>query len=97
MIEKNRNILSDAINQMPVRKPKASGWNAVSGGLDQLNMEALLSSGASKLPRHKAPAGAWSKIAAGLPPTTTPFFSTLIGKLFLGSLIAGGLVIAYLL
>lgn len=97
MIEKNRNILSDAINKMPVRKPRASGWSAVSGGLDQLNLETILSSGASKLPRHKAPAGAWSKIAAGLPPTAAPFFSTLIGKLFLGSLIAGGLIIAYLL
>jgi len=97
MIEKNRNILSDAISRMPVRKPKASGWSGVSGGLDQIDAGVFISNNASKLPKYEAPANAWNKIAAGLPSSQAPFFTTLFGRLLAGTLIIGGIIISYFL
>jgi len=97
MIEKNRDILSDAISKMPVRKPKASGWIDVSSGLDQIDAGVFISNNASKLPEYKAPTNAWNKIAAGLPSAPAPFFTTLFGKLLAGTLIIGGIIISYLL
>jgi len=97
MIEKNRDILSDAINEMPVRKPKASVWSSVSGGLDHIDAGEFISNNASKLPEYKAPTNAWNKIAAGLPSAPAPFFPTLFWKLLAGTLIIGGIIISYFL
>lgn len=97
MIEKNRDILSDAIKKMPVRKPKASNWTGIAAGLDQIGLSAFISKNASGLPAHKAPPGAWGKVAAGLPSSSNTFFSTFWGKFVIGSLIIGGLLSVYLL
>jgi hypothetical protein len=97
MIEKNRDILSDAIKKMPVRKASPSNWEGISHGLDQANADALISENISGLPLHKAPAGSWNRIAASLPYTSLTFFQSLWGKLIISTIIIGGLTLTYLL
>lgn len=64
MTEKNRDILTRAMNELPKRNAGNSNWNNISGSLDHLEVDQFLSDNLSSLPKHKAPKGAWSKISA---------------------------------
>ncbi len=97
MIEKNRNILSNALKDMPVRSPKTTNWDHISDNLDQLETSAFISETKSKLPRYKAPDDAWTKIASALAPTAPSFFNSWPGKLITASILLGGIVGAYFL
>ena len=66
MIEKNRNILKNALNDLPKRKAGNSTWENISGLLDHQESSQFLSEKISKLPKHKAPSNIWSGIEKGL-------------------------------
>lgn len=97
MIEMNRDILSDAINKMPVRKPKTSNWKHIASGLEQAEAAFFLARNTGKLPRYQAPAGAWDKVAAGLPAAGSAFIGSITGKIIIVLLAFGGLLTAYFL
>jgi len=97
MSEKNRNILINAIKDMPVRKPNLSNWDAISGKLNHIESDAYFSEQLSKLPGHAAAKGNWDKIAAQLPPASTPLFKSLTSKLIVGTIIISSIVTAVLL
>ena len=97
MIEKNRNILSNALKDMPVRSPKATNWDHISNDLDQIETSAFISETKSKLPKHKAPEDAWANIASGLASPASSFFNSLTGRLITASVLLGGIIGAYFL
>lgn len=97
MVEKNRNILSNAIQEMGKRSPAASNWDNIASDLDQLEASQFLSNNVDKLPGHSAPADAWDKIAAGLPSAPFAFFTSLTGKFIIGSLLLAGLLAGWFL
>lgn len=72
MIEKNRDILKNALNDLPKRKAATSNWENISGSLDHLETKQFISKNVSSLPKYKAPANAWKGIEKGL---KKPWFS----------------------
>jgi hypothetical protein len=96
MTEKNRNILSNAINTMGKRSPKASNWDDIAGRLDQLDAGAF-SAVKKDLPIHKAPGNAWKNITRGLPPAHFSFLGSLTGKIIFGFIIVAAITASYLL
>ncbi|MEN8226125.1 MAG: outer membrane beta-barrel protein [Bacteroidota bacterium] len=96
MIEKNRDILSNALKDMPSRSPDTSNWDHISGGLDHLEASIFLSKNKSTLPKHKAPANAWAGIKKGLVPTFYTFLISGTGKLISSIILLGGIAGALL-
>ena len=97
MIEKNRDILSNALKDMPTRRPKPSNWDNITDNLDKLEAGNFMSKHKESLPLHKAPENAWPGITKGL---TTPFSAILRSgpaKLISILVILGGLTAAFLL
>ena len=78
MIEKNRDILINALNGLPRRKAGEKGWEKVSGSLDHLDSKDFLAKNISSLPRYKASANAWKSIEKALP---SSFFAGPLGSL----------------
>lgn len=66
MIEKNRHILKQSLNDLPGKKADKSNWAGISGSLDELDGNRFLSNNLSSLPAHKAPESAWTGIMAGI-------------------------------
>ncbi len=97
MIEKNRDILSNALKNMPNRSPKPSNWDHISDNLDQLETESFISKHKNELPHYKAPENAWRGISKGLTPSFSAFMSSGPGKLILAIILLGGLVGAFLI
>jgi hypothetical protein len=97
MLERNRDILKHAIKTMPGRKPKASGWEGISGHLDKIDAGGPLLEQQPSLPAYKAPAGAWYKIAASLPAAPFSFLTTIWGKMIVGAVFTASLFTAYYL
>lgn len=96
MIEKNRDILSNAIRDMGRRSPGASDWDHIADQLDQLEAAAFAEKAGQHMPAYKAPEGSWEKIAAKLPPASPPFWSGIAGKIIAGLLVVGTAALVYL-
>ncbi len=79
-MEKNRDILKNALNDLPSKKAGASGWEDISGSLDQLEAKDFLRNNLEKLPEHRAPAGAWKGIEKALPASVFSWSSSALIK-----------------
>lgn len=97
MIEKNRDILSNALKNMPKRSPNPSNWNHISENLDHLETGNFISKHKNKLPYYKAPENAWLGISSGLTPTFFAFLRSGPGKLISAIILIGGLTGALLI
>jgi hypothetical protein len=97
MIEKNRDILSNALKNMPSRSPKPSNWDNIANGLDQLAASNFISKHKDKLPKHKAPEGAWHGISKAQTSSFSTFLRSIPGKIIsaiiLLGIVAGAIVI----
>lgn len=92
MIEKNRDILKKALNELPRRKAARSNWDKISGSLEQMEAGQFLSRNVSSLPKHKAPASAWNAIEKGIKAPWYSLASNGIIKIGTVALIAVALV-----
>ncbi len=97
MIEKNRDILTNALNKMSVRSPKPANWDHISDNLDQLETSNFVSKHKDKLPEYKAPADAWSGITKGMPHSFSSFLGSGMGKFISTMLLLGVLAGVYLI
>ena len=97
MIEKNRSILTNALNKMSVRSPKPANWDHISDNLDQLETSNFITKHKNNLPKYKAPEGAWLGITKGIPSSFSAFLGSGLGKFISALILLGGLAGVFLI
>ena len=65
-MEKNREILQEALNHLPQRKAGPKSWGIIAASLDQLAGSWFMQRNKGGLPTHTAPISAWKGIKQGL-------------------------------
>jgi len=97
MIEKNRDILSGAINKMEQRRPESSLWKNIADKLDQRGIPGTTGNVPVRLPEYKAPSKIWQNIIAKLSPVAPSFWQSSSFKVMTGIIATGTITTAFLL